>query len=107
MILNVSDESPSSTEEPGSTSGTWTGWAMSSISSKFYKGGSASGDIPEKETTSAPQPQHVKSKCREQRVDILIFNLRTGIHCLTKLGNSLRPAEQVGESMRVNKREFA
>jgi hypothetical protein len=89
-MLNVSDESLSSTEEPGTTSGTWTGWAMSSISSKFYKGGSASGDVPEKETTSAPQPQHVKSKCREQRVDISIYSLRTDIHCFTILGNLLR-----------------
>ena len=36
---------------------------MSSISSKFYKG-SASGDVPDKETVPTSQKQHVKSMCQ-------------------------------------------
>ena len=54
-------DAPTSAEGPGTASGTWTGWAMSSISSKLYKG-SASGDSPGKNARSAVQPQQVKSK---------------------------------------------
>ncbi|XP_028396144.1 N-terminal kinase-like protein [Dendronephthya gigantea] len=57
---SATSDAPTSTEGSGTASGTWTGWAMSSISSKLYKG-SASEDVQGKETRSATQPRQVKS----------------------------------------------